>query len=293
MAVKKLIVLVLGANGLLGNMLFRRLSEDSGLEVLGTVRDGSVVDYFSPELRGNLRVVRDLTSIEELKELIVTLMPNVVINCISVCRPIPSKIEMLIPLLSVLPIRLSNLCLQIGARLIHISSDGVFSGQHGGYSEEDIPDARDAYGLAKLLGEVGEGALTLRTSLLGPELGRSSGLLEWFLSQSGECKGYTGSIFSGVTSLELAKCLSEVIIPNPDLRGIFHIASAPCSKFHLLEMLKSEYGQEITINPDDSLQIDRSLNSTKFQKITGYSTPKWENMLSSMRSYKFGLRMSL
>ena len=293
MQVKKPKILVLGASGLLGNMVFRRLSEDSSFEVVGTVRDGSATDYFSRELMSHLKVVRDLTSLQEMQELIITLKPNVVINCISVGRPIPSKIEMLIPLLSVLPIRLSNLCSRIGARLIHISSDGVFSGQHGGYSEEDIPDAQDAYGLAKLLGEVGGRSLTLRTSLLGPEVGGSSGLLEWFLSQSGECRGYTGSIFSGVTTLELAKCLSEVIIPNPNLTGIFHVASSPCSKFHLLEMLKAEYGREVRISPDDSLRIDRSLSSTKLKKMTGYSSPKWENMLNSMRNYKFGLRIDL
>lgn len=286
-------ILVLGATGLLGNMVFRLLSEDSCLRVCGTVRNKDAVNYFSPELQDFLEVVHDLTSLKELQVLINTIKPNIVINCVSVGRPIPLRLEFLIPLLSVLPMRLSYLCSKIGARLIHVSSDGVFSGQKGMYSEGDIPDSGDAYGIAKALGEAGGDHVILRTSLLGPELAGGSGLLEWLISQSIKCKGYTHSIFSGVTTFEFAKCLKDVIIPNQNLTGVFNIASDPCSKFDLLKMIKSEYGLDVLITPDDSLKIDRSLSGVKLKKMTGYSPPKWENMLYSMRNYKFGLRAGI
>ena len=287
-------ILVLGASGLLGNMLFRFLCDDQGsFRVTGTIRDKSFINSFSLSLRSSLVVVKDLSSIAELELLLNTQQPNIVINCVSVSRPIPSRFDMLLPLLSVLPMQLSYLCSQIGARFITISSDGVFSGQLGGYSEDDFPDAQDAYGISKILGEVGGKAVVLRTSLLGPELRRKSGLLEWLLSQHGECNGYTRAIFSGVTTLELAKCLSEVIIPSPNLAGIFHIASTPCSKFDLLQMIKSVYGLDIVIKPDDSLRIDRSLSGAKLKSMTGYAPPGWESMLNSMRNYEFGLRKSL
>ena len=293
MQVERPDVLVIGATGLLGHMVFRLLSESGDLKVYGTVRKEGAVNYFSPQLKDRLKVVQDLTSLQELQDLINTIKPNIVINCISVGRPIPSEIEMLLPLLSLLPLRLSYLCSEVGARLIHISSDAVFSGKRGWYCEDDIPDAKDAYGIAKQLGEVKAGALTIRTSILGPELGNKFGLLEWFLSQSSECKGYTGSIFSGVTTLELSKCIRDIVIPNPELMGIFNVASTPCSKLDLLKMIKSEYELDVSITPDPSLQIDRSLNSAKLKKMTGYSPPKWENMLNSMKNYKFGLRTGL
>ena len=286
-------ILVLGATGLLGNMVFRLLSQDSCLRVYGTIRNKDAVNYFSPELQDFLEVVQDLTSLQELQVLINTIKPNVVINCVSVGRPIPLKLELLIPLLSVLPMRLSYLCSRIGARLIHASSDGVFSGRKGLYSEEDIPDSEDAYGIAKALGEMEGDAVILRTSLLGPELAGGLGLLEWFISQSSECKGYSQSVFSGVTTFEFAKCLRDVIIPNQNLTGVFHVASDPCSKFDLLEMIKSEYRLDVSITPVDSLEIDRSLSGVKLKKMTDYSPPKWENMLYSMRNYKFGLRATI
>ena len=289
MEYKKSDILVIGATGLLGNMVFRLLSERGDFNLFGTVRKESAINYFSPGLRDRLIVVKDLTSLKELQELLGTIKPDVVINCVSAARPMPSKIEVLIPLLSLLPMRLSYLCAEFDARLIHISSDGVFSGKRGAYCEDDTPDAQDAYGIAKQLGEVKGGALTLRTSILGPELESKFGLLEWFLSQSDECMGCTGSIFSGVTSLELAKCIRDVIIPNPNLIGVLHVASTPCSKFDLLSMIKSVYGLELSIKPDDSLQINRSLSGEKLKKMTAYSPPKWVSMLNSMRNYKFGL----
>lgn len=286
-------VLILGASGLLGNMVFRSLSESVDLEVYGTVRSEHVCDLFLDNLRGHLIVVKDLTLLQDLRELLEKVRPSIVINCISVGRPIPGALEFLLPLLSVLPQRLLYLCSYMGIRLVQISSDGIFSGQKGGYTEKDIPDAEDAYGIAKLLGEVEGRAVTVRTSLLGPELEAKSGLLEWFLSQPGECKGYLESIFSGVTTLELAKCLKDFIIPNQDLSGVFHVVGPSCSKFELLKMIKSEYGAVVSIVPDNSLRVDRSLSGEKLKKVTGYSAPGWVEMLHAMRNYKFGLKVGI
>ena len=286
-------ILVLGSSGLLGNMVFRVLSEDSELRVFGTIRSTRFRKYFVGELESQLITVQDLTSLQVLQELLEKVKPNIVINCISVGRPIPSALELLLPLLSVLPQHLSYLCDQMDIRLVQISSDGVFSGRRGGYSEGDVPDAQDAYGVAKLLGEVRGNALTLRTSLLGPELEGKSGLLEWFLSQSSACKGYSMSVFSGITTLEFAKFLREVIIPSQDLSGVFHVASSPCSKLELLKMIALEYELRMPIVPDDSLRVDRSLSAKKHENITGYFPPGWGEMLYSMRNYKFGLRVDI
>ena len=169
-------------------------------------------------------------------------------------------------------------------------SDGVFSGKQGNYCEIDTPDAEDAYGCAKLLGEVPYDALTFRTSFIGPELNNKFGLLEWVISQTGECTGYPFSVFSGVTTLEFGKFLRDIVIPCINLKGLFHVASTPCSKFDLLKMIKAEYDLDIKVIPDTSLSVNRSLNAGMLKALTGYSPPTWGEMLHSLREYNFGLR---
>jgi len=168
--------------------------------------------------------------------------------------------------------------------LIQISTDCVFNGSKGGYSEGDLGDANDVYGLTKYLGEInGPNALTIRTSCIGPEIGSHSGLLEWFLAQKTEVHGFANAMYSGFTTDELANVLSEFIFPNPDLQGLFHVSSNPISKYDLLVKIANRFNKGITIRRCEELVIDRTLSSTKFLKATGYQPPSWDEMLDKLK----------
>jgi dTDP-4-dehydrorhamnose reductase len=286
-------ILVFGASGLVGNMVYRVLSEDSTLNVFGTSRSDECRKYFIPLLANNIITFKNLFSPNSISEILNQIKPQVVINCISVGRPVPNEYSELIPLLSLFPKLLFYNCESRGIKLINISSDGVFSGHKGNYCETDVPDADDTYGRAKILGEVSTGALTLRTSFIGPELGNKAGLLEWFLSKKNISSGYSLSIFSGITTLEFGKFLRQIVIPQANLSGIFHIASEPCSKFDLLKMIKEEYSLNVDIVPDTSVIVNRSLDASMLETITGYSPPSWVEMLHAMRRYSFGLRANV
>jgi len=183
-----------------------------------------------------------------------------------------------------LPHQLLQLCDDHDARLVHISTDGVFSGQRGDYSENDITDACDLYGLSKRLGEINRpNAVTLRTSIIGPDLGIGHGLLSWFLKQEGSCKGYTRAFFSGLPTVVLAEIIRDFIIPNHNLSGIYHLAAEPISKFNLLREIAFAYGKSIEIIPVDQPIIDRSLNAERFYHATGYIAPNWQTLIATMK----------
>ena len=275
---------------MLGNVVFRVLSEDPGLQVFGTVRGIEAKRYFVSELASRLIVLEDIKVQNELEQLFVSLCPDIVINCIAVRNPTSSDVIRSINIYSLLPHRLAHLCRMYGARLIQISTDGVFSGSRGGYTEDDFPDATDAYGIAKLLGEVRDShAITLRTSIIGHELQTKTGLLEWFLSQHDQCHCYSRYIFSGFPTVVFAQVIRDVILPRPELCGIYHVATQPISKFDLLLLVAQKYGKSVKIVPDDKVAIDRSLSADKFASATGYSPPDWSTLIDSMYSFKFGL----
>lgn len=275
-------VLVLGATGMLGHAVFRSLSQSPRLQVRGTVRRHGI-DQFRESARADLLVVEDLDDIGRLQRLFATARPDVVVNCVSVRKPVPADPMRSIALLSLLPQRLSVLCQLSGARLVQISSDGVFAGTRGGYTEDDLPDATDTYGIAKMLGEVrGLHAVTLRTSIIGHELRPQGGLLEWFLAQSGSCRCYTRAIFSGLPTAVLARIVRDLILPRPDLHGIYHVAADPISKFDLLRLVAQRYGKAIELVPDDSVVLDRSLRAARFAAATGYTPPAWPELVDAM-----------
>jgi dTDP-4-dehydrorhamnose reductase len=282
-------ILVLGATGLLGNAVFRGLFKASGAHVIGTIRQEAARQLFAPEHAARLTVVGDIENPEQLARLFDAVAPDVVVNCIAVGRPAPADPIRSILVYSVLPQRLSHLCRLAGARLIQIGSDGVFSGLRGAYTEDDVPDANDVYGISKLLGEITEPhAITLRTSIIGHELQSSSGLLEWFLSQQGQCGCYTRAIFSGFPTIVLADLIRDVVIPRPDLHGVYHVATRPISKFDLLQLVAKRYGKTIELIPDDRASPDRSLVADRFERATGYVPPDWPTLVDLMYSDRFG-----
>lgn len=285
----KIKVLVLGATGMLGNDVFYLLSQSDQLEVFGTIRSSSNV-VFPPSLADNLLVDVDVIGDDnELIRVLGVVRPNIVINCIGVVKQLKECSDPLwvIPINSLLPHRLAKFCAQINARLIHISTDCIFSGNAGMYIETDVSDANDLYGRTKFIGEVDyPNAITLRTSIIGHEPnGRNRSLVDWFISQSRPVGGYTNAIFSGLPCVELASIIRDFVIPSPHLNGVYHVASAPISKFELLKMISKVYNLTIPIYPDHSVSINRSLDSTKFSTATGYKYKSWLSLITYMHNF--------
>lgn len=282
-------VLVFGASGMLGNAVIRVLSEKAGWRVYGTLRSEGAKKFFPASIADNLITGVDVEQQDSLLQVFNHARPAIVVNCIGLVKQLAGVNDPLrvIPINTVLPHRLAKLCELTNARLIHISTDCVFSGEKGLYRESDFPDARDLYGRSKYLGEVSAShAVTLRTSIIGHELNSSHGLVEWFLSQSERCEGYARVTFSGVPSVVLARAIRDAIIPRPDLCGVYHLAARPISKYELLKLIARIYQKNIEIVPDNRLAIDRSLDPGRLLAATGYAPPEWEEMIELMNKYR-------
>lgn len=273
---------------MLGSTLLRYFTDNDLFQVTGTARETSSVRGLPEKYLCNINFGIDIRSEDSVHKLVSNIKPDFVINCVGVVKQLPSSQDPLtiLPINALFPHILSKICLDSGAKLIHFSTDCVFSGEKGMYKESDIADARDIYGLSKYLGEIkGPNLLTIRTSIIGHELNTNQSLLEWFLSQKSSVKGYRRAIFSGFPTIEIAKILENYIIPNTELSGLYHISSDPISKFELLNMTANIYDKEIDIIADDSIQIDRSLDSSLFRKTTGFHPRPWSDLLLSMHDY--------
>lgn len=274
---------------MLGNAVFRVMHENKDLTVCGTVRSNQALGVFSDTQKKQIITSFDVQDHDALTKLFTKIMPDVVINCVGLIKQLADADDPLVtlPINAMLPHRLANLCGLIGARLIHVSTDCVFAGTKGNYTESDISDATDLYGKSKFIGEVDyPHAITLRTSIIGHELNSANGLIGWFLSQQDACKGYTKAIFSGFPTVVLAKIMRDIVIPAHQLHGVYHVAAEPITKFDLLKMVAEIYGKKIEIVPDDKLVIDRSLNAEKFNKATGYTPPRWSELIQTMHTYQ-------
>ena len=280
-------VLVLGASGMLGHAMIRVLSENHNLQVFGSIRSDKVKVFFSPHNAENLVLCNDVTNLNVLSDIFDKVQPNVVINCISLDKALLAKSSplLMIPIYALLPHQLAKLCNGIDARLIHISTDGVFSGSRGNYLEDDACDSQDIYGITKYIGEVHEShTITIRTSIIGHELKSKNGLVEWFLSQQTQCQCFNRVIFSGFPTVVLAQIIRDFVIPNADLNGVHHIASNPISKRELLLLIAEVYGKKIKFITNNKVQINRSLNGERFRIATGYIPPDWQSLVKSMHS---------
>lgn len=281
-------VLVLGGSGMLGHKLWQVLS--TRMDTFATLRT-SEHPAARLELLDPARTVVDVAadSFDTVERCVASVQAQVVVNCIGIVKqvreardPIPS-----ISINSLFPHRLAELCGAEGARLIHVSTDCVFSGRTGRYDESAIPDPIDLYGRSKLLGEVTDGDwLTVRTSIIGRELSGASGLLEWFLAQQGTVRGFRRAIFSGLTTEALARILGSIVSDHPSLSGIRHVASEPISKHDLLCMLKDAFRSSVEIVPDDEVVCDRSLDGSRFEQETGLRAPSWTEMVAQLASDK-------
>lgn len=281
-------ILIFGASGMLGNAVSRFLDESASYEVFATVRSSEAKKFFAESFADRLITGVDVTNNDSLLKVMAAVKPDVVINCIGLVKQIIDESDPLstMQINAMLPHRLALMCQLAGARLIHVSTDCVFSGKKGNYSESDSSDATDLYGKTKFIGEVaGKNALTLRTSIIGHELTSRRALVDWFLSQQGQVKGYTRAIFSGVPTVEFARIVRDFVLPRSDLSGLYHVAAAPIAKYDLLCQIASAYGKDIAIEPDDAVDIDRSLDATLFREATGYMAPPWQELLVRMRDF--------
>ena len=281
-------ILILGGSGMLGHRLWINLRKEH--EVWVTVRQTSSPFPERPEFP--LKYIRtdvDSSNFDQVTRALASIQPDLVINCIGLIKhkgDLASDPIMYISLNALLPHRISHICRAAKIRMIHISTDCVFSGKKGNYLESDQSDAEDLYGRTKFLGEVAypPHSITLRTSIIGRELKTRLGLIEWFLSQKDgdTIRGYKHAIFTGFTTNELSCIIMNNIIPHPELTGLYHVSSDPVNKYDLLQITNQAFGRKINILPDEDFFVDRSLNSTRFRQATGYQPPSWPDMIQEM-----------
>jgi dTDP-4-dehydrorhamnose reductase len=273
---------------MLGHVLFSLLSGRPEFAVFATVRGTKDLGrWFPPDLQGRIRGGVDAERFDTVSRVLDEIRPDVVVNCIGIIKQLPLAKDPVVSITvnALFPHRLARACAEAGARLIHVGTDCVFSGKKGNYRESDRPDATDLYGRTKLLGEVDSPhCVTLRTSLVGHELSARHGLIEWFLEQEGTVRGFARAVFSGFPTVELAGIVAERVIPNEELTGLYHVSSEPVSKYELLRLVREQYGKKIRIERDEEFACDRSLDSSRFRKATGYQPPPWPAMVSRMHA---------
>lgn len=279
-------IAILGANGMLGHVACGELarSHDVVAIVRRTGNDAMKSSACLPA--SDLITGVDALDTKRLESVLCDVGPEIVLNCVGLIkqRPEASDTMLAIEINALLPHRLARMCGKIGAKLVHVSTDCVFSGSRGNYAETDIPDAVDIYGRTKLLGEIAvQPHLTVRTSLIGPQLDGQEGLLEWFRAHRGcAIQGYSRAIFSGLTTKALSRVLDQVFRSHASLSGLYHVASEPISKFELLARLAARLDWPSVIASVDTPALDRTLNGQQFFLATGIQMPTWDEMLDEL-----------
>ena len=278
-------ILILGGGGMLGHKLVQRFQDhfDTWTTLRGEAASMARYGFYDPA-----KIVSgvDVDAFDTVAAAVRRVRPDAVVNCVGIIKQLAGAKDPILSLTinSLLPHRLHRLCAESGARLIHVSTDCVFNGRKGRYTEDDPSDAEDLCGRTKFLGETaGPGALTLRTSIIGRELAGASGLVEWFLSQrGGRVQGYTRAIYTGFTTEAFAAILRSVLADHPGLHGTLQVSSEPIDKDALLRLLNDAYRARVEIVPADAVRIDRSLDSSRFRALTGFTPAPWSAMVAEM-----------
>lgn len=277
-------ILILGADGMLGHQLV--CSYKDRHEVAGTVRRiPATADARSDWRPHHLFPEVDLRDIASVERVLEAFTPDAVVNAAGIVKQRNEAKDAIesIEVNALLPHRLAEVCLRTGVRMIHLSTDCVFSGDLGNYADDALHDARDLYGRTKSLGEVsGDGVMTLRTSIIGLELSRKKSLVEWFLAQSGVIRGFTLAVYSGFTTAEMARIIERLLVSDVPISGVVNVSSEPIDKFTLLEGLRKRLGHPVEIIPDAAFRCDRSLDSTVFRGRHEYQPPTWDAMLDEL-----------
>ena len=265
-------VLILGSTGMLGHQVVNYFLKFDDYNVLDIA--------FRSKLREETIII-DVTDKTVFEKVVTELNPDFIVNCIGVLIHGSENVEHAIYLNAYLPHQLKKISKDIGAKLIHISTDCVFSGDKGGYIESDSKDGKGVYSQTKKLGEIEDNSnLTLRTSIIGPELkDNGEGLFHWFMNQQGDISGYTKAIWSGVTTTELAKAVKWSIDNN--ITGLYHVTNnSPISKYDLLQLFQKYTKKNINIKPLDGKKVDKSFRDTRL--LIDYQIPSYDQMISNM-----------
>jgi dTDP-4-dehydrorhamnose reductase len=285
-------ILILGGAGMLGHQLYRELKKSHDVKVTLRQKYNELPlnhGFQKEDVVDGLDVLNDAALLIILNQI----KPDVIINAVAL---IPQRAAMdnktiyYIQLNAYFPQRLSELSKEIGARLIHISTDGVFKGTKGQYTEQDSSDAEDIYGRCKFLGELQEAhTLTLRTCLFGFELFHKKSLLEWILSQKGSVKGYTNAIFSGFSTFEMGRIIETIITRYPTQHGIYHLASSPLSKYEFVQLVNEAFQLNLTIIPHNEIVCYRDLCGKRFNQTFNYTPPSWQQMINELAQHYQGV----
>lgn len=278
-------VLIFGAAGMLGHKLYQRLG--SQFDIMATIRgEFSSIERYGIFRRESINENIDVREKASVELAIKTVQPDVVINAVGVIKQLPSAKDVIttLEINAIFPHRLAELGAKYGFRTISVSTDCVFDGVKGNYTETDVPNATDLYGKSKALGELtGDNCLTLRTSIIGRELGTSHSLIDWFLSnRGGSVKGFTRAIYSGFPTVVFADIIGDLVANRPDLSGLYQVASEPINKFELLKLVNDAYDANIEIVPENDFAIDRSLDASKFSKLVGFQPEPWTELVARM-----------
>ena len=275
-------ILILGAYGMMGHKLFLTLSKR--FDLFATCRSfHKKWSHILPKERLFADVHAD--NFDSVIGAVESVAPDVVINCIGIVKQLDAAKDPIIAITinALFPHHLALICKNAGARLIHFSTDCVFNGVKGNYTEDDPSDANDLYGRTKFLGELSaHHCVTLRTSIIGHELNGRLGLIDWFLSQEGKVRGFTKAIYTGFPTVEMARIIAEYVIPNEDLSGLYQVSSSPISKYELLRLVADQYNKRIEIEPYAEFSCDRSLDSSRFRATAGYRPPSWKELVTLM-----------
>ena len=281
-------VLILGGSGMLGHKMFQLLGARFP-ETYATVRSSDSADLLkSVGLYDEQRMIEGIDVLEPLalSSLIAKLGPDVIVNCVGIVKQSEQASGSIasIKTNALLPHQLSEMCQEVGSRLIHFSTDCVFDGVRGAYTEDDVSNATDLYGRSKLLGETtADSSLTLRSSIIGRELASYDSLLEWFLAQNrGQVKGFKKALYAGITTNQMARLVGDLIEEHPKLSGMYQVSGPWISKYDLLMIVRDKFNLEIEIEPDNEVTIDRTLVGDKFEAATGIKQPSWTQMIEEL-----------
>ena len=281
-------ILIFGATGMLGHILVKYLQTQENIKVEFTVRDKTKLNECKKIFGKEAKYIVNACNPKSALNAIHKFKPDFCINCIGILKQKDESKHHLkyIQINKLFPHHLSQYCSENKSRLIHISTDGVYSGLKGNYTEEDIPDPIDFYSKSKLLGELcNKNAITIRTSIIGPEIGTSKGLLEWFKNCDAKIHGYSNVWFSGFPTIELSRIIFEFIIKNNLKNDVYNISSDPINKFNLLRLINDIYNLKKEIIEDKSVQVNRILDCSKFISETNFFKEEWISMIKKMKAF--------
>ena len=278
-------ILILGGDGMIGHKMGQVLSAQNH-EIVISIREKK--DLTLKSISSKAKVFFNDFLKDNILDFLDKVNPDVIINAIGITirRGSTKNISDTIYLNSFFPHQLSNWALAFKKRLIHFSTDCVFSGSEGSYLEDTTPDALDYYGKTKGLGEINsKSSLTIRSSIIGPELFNKTELFEWIINnKEKEINGFSRVMYSGVTTVYMAKLVADLIDNHKNLSGIYNVASKPISKFELLRLINDNFDLGLIINDDKTVISNKTLNASKIEKEIGLQPPSWDELIFELKN---------